>query len=118
MSTDWTLPDDWTDSARDVFLGVLDERPDLAGAELSSLSEAAALHSAADRLDEAARAAGMIATAANGTVVVHPAATESRRHRTAAATILARLASASTGATTNSQRGRNAANARWHGAHK
>lgn len=88
---DWDLPDDWTDAARDVFAEALDERPDLAGADLGALESACALVSAADRLGAVAREAGMISTGSTGQVVVHPAAVEERLSRTAAAAILARL---------------------------
>lgn len=88
---DWNLPDDWTDGARDVFAEVLDDRPDLAGADVGALESACALISAADRLGDVARAAGMVAIGSTGQVVVHPAAVEERLARTAAATILARL---------------------------
>lgn len=90
----WTLPDYWTDSARDLFAEVLAERPDLAGADLGALEGACALVSAADRLGEVARAEGMIATGSAGQTVAHPAAVEERLSRSAAASILARLSPA------------------------
>lgn len=62
----WELPAEWTDGARELFLGVVEQRPDVAGAELGSLEQAAALPSAAERLDEVALAAGMIATGSTG----------------------------------------------------
>lgn len=112
---DWDLPADWTDGARDLFLGVVEQRPDLAGAELGALEQAAALHSAAERLDEVALAAGMVATGSTGQAVVHPAVVESRLARTASAQILARLVLPTAGAKTNSQRARDAARARYGG---
>ena len=112
---DWPLPNEWTDAARDLFLGVIDERPDLAGAELASLEQAAALTSAADTLDTVARAAGMIATGSTGQVIVHPAAVESRLNRTSAAQILARLVLPKVASTAASRRGRRAAESRWRG---
>lgn len=87
----WTLPDDWTDGARDVFAEVVEERPEIAGADLGALESACALVSAADRLGAVARAAGMLALGSTGQTIVHPAAVEERLSRTAAATILARL---------------------------
>jgi hypothetical protein len=107
------LPDHWSSGAQDTYENVLAQRPDLAGAEYSALEQAVELITAADALDAAARAAGMIATGSTGQVVVHPAAIEARLARTAAAQILARLVPAGTGAQTNSQRGRAAARARW-----
>ncbi|GAA4053472.1 hypothetical protein [Agromyces indicus] len=111
---DWILPEGWTESARDLFHEVLDERPELAGAELGALEQACALASAAERLDEVALAAGMIAKGSTGQTIVHPAVVEARLARTAAAAILARLVPAGgAGARTNSQRARDAARARW-----
>lgn len=88
----WTLPADWTPGARDLFAEVIAQSPDLAGAELGSLESACSLISAADRLGEVARAEGMTATGSTGQTVVHPAVVEERLARTAAATILSRLA--------------------------
>ena len=110
----WTLPADWTDTARDLFAGVLDERPEIAGADLGSLEHAAALTSAADRLDEVARAAGMVSTGSTGQVIVHPAVVEARLARTSAATILARLSP--TKSERNTERARRASRARWAGS--
>ncbi len=112
-SDGWDLPDHWTDNARALFGDVIEQRPDLAGANLGELEHAASLTSAADLLDEAARAAGMVATGSMGQTVVHPAAVEARLSRTAAAQILGRLSVPSTGAKTTSQRNRDAARARW-----
>ena len=111
----WNLPPDWTEAARDLFLGVLDERPALAGAELAALEQAAALASSAERLDVVAQAAGMIATGSTGQTTVHPAVVESRLARTAAAQILARLKAPSAVGVTASVRGRKSAAARWNG---
>jgi hypothetical protein len=112
---EWALPADWTDSARDLFHEVLEQRPDLAGAELGSLEQACALTSAAERLEAVALAAGMFAKGSTGQIVVHPAVVEARLARTAAAAILGRLVPATTGAKTSSQRAREAARARWAG---
>jgi len=87
----WTFPEDWTESARELFAEVIAERPDLGGAELGALEHACYLTSAAERLDEIARAAGMVSTGSTGQVVVHPAITEARLQRDSAARILARL---------------------------
>ena len=112
-SNDWAIPPNWTATARDLFLGVIDARPDLAGAELASLEQAAALASAAELLEGVALAAGMVTTGSKLQVIVHPAIVEARLGRTAAAQILARLVSAKSGAKTPSQRGAEAARARW-----
>jgi len=87
----WTFPEDWTESARELFAEVIAERPDLGGAELGALEHACYLTSAAERLDEIARAAGMVSTGSTGQTIVHPAVVESRLQRANAATILARL---------------------------
>ncbi|WP_158863719.1 hypothetical protein [Leifsonia sp. AG29] len=109
----WELPADWTDGARDLFLSVIEQRPDLAGAELGALEQAAALHSSAERLDEVSIAAGMVALGSMGQTIVHPAVAEARLARTASASILARLVPPTAGPMTNSQRGRRAAQARY-----
>ncbi|WP_295125952.1 hypothetical protein [uncultured Leifsonia sp.] len=109
----WELPADWTDGARDLFLSVIEQRPDLAGAELGALEQAAALHSSAERLDEVSVAAGMVALGSMGQTIVHPAVAEARLARVASASILARLVPATAGPMTNSQRGRRAAQARY-----
>ncbi|MFF1635930.1 hypothetical protein [Leifsonia sp. NPDC058248] len=112
-SDDWELPESWTDGARELFLGVIDQRPDLAGAELGSLEQAASLHASAERLDAVAQDAGMIATGSTGQTIVHPAVVEARLARTASAAILSRLVPPTSGPKTSSQRGRDAARARY-----
>lgn len=108
------LPEHWTDGAKDTFENVLDERPDLSGADFASLDQACALISSADLLEEAARDAGPLVKGSTGQLTVNPGLTEARLARTAAASILGRLGVPSkSGAKTNSQRGREAANARW-----
>jgi hypothetical protein len=108
-------PDHWSDAARDAVAEVLDVRPDLDGADLASLREAAELITAADALAAVARAVGYVATGSTGQTVTHPAQVESRLCRTAAASVLARLtAPAAGGAETLSQRQRRLAQKR-HG---
>ena len=110
----WEIPADWTDTARDLFAEVLAERPDLGGADLGALQHAAALTSAADRLDEVARAAGYVSSGSTGQPTVHPAVVESRLARTAAASILNRLSPTTTAR--NTERATRAARARWSGS--
>lgn len=108
------FPAHWTPAARDVVAEVLDVRPDLSGADLASLREAAELVTAADELAEVARTAGHVATGSRGQPITHPATVEARLSRQAAASILARLAAPSSGASmTNTERARQAARARW-----
>lgn len=106
-------PAHWSPSAKDTWDNVLEERPDLAGAEYAALEQAAALISCADLLDAAARESGPLIGGSTGQLVTNPALVEARQARTAAATILARLTRPSAGAKTNSQRGREAARVRW-----
>ncbi|MGN6446299.1 P27 family phage terminase small subunit [Amnibacterium sp.] len=89
---DWAIPDHWTDSARDLFAEVLTENPNLSGADLAALEQVCELASSAEALAAVARAAGYVSTGSTGQTVVHPAQIEARLARTAAATILARLA--------------------------
>lgn len=110
---EWDLPDHWTPSVRDLFAEVLDERPDLSGADLASLEQACELATAADALGEVARAAGYVTTGSTGQVVAHPAQVEARLARTAAAAVLARLAPSR--AVKFTERSRRAARTR-HGA--
>ena len=110
----WTLPEDWTDTARDLFAEVLRERPDLSGADLGALEHAAALTSAAERLDAVALAAGMVSKGSTGQTVVHPAVIEARLARSSAATILARLAP--TQAERRTAQARRAARTRYSGS--
>jgi hypothetical protein len=105
-------PAHWTDGARDTFDNVLEQRPDLAGAEYVALEQAAELICTADRLDAATRETPLT-TGSTGQVTVNPGIVEARLARTAAAGILARLTAPAAGARTNSQRGRDAARARW-----
>ena len=108
------LPDEWTEGAKETFLGIMEERPELSSAEVSQLWQACALESAADALDTVARAAGMTAKGSTGQVVAHPAAVEARHCRTSAAAIFARLVPHD--ASPRSAGARNAARSRWRGA--
>lgn len=106
-------PSHWSKAALDAWHNILDERPELSGAEYAALEQAVELITAADLLDAAARETGPLVKGSTGQLVTNPALVEARQARTAAATILARLATPSAGAKTNSQRGREAARARW-----
>lgn len=107
------LPAEWSPGARDLVGEVLDERPDLAGADLASLWQVGALITSAEALEAVARDAGYVSTGSTGQIVTHPAAVEARLARTAAAGILAKL-SPSAGASRETQ-ARRAARAR-HGS--
>ncbi|PZE71619.1 hypothetical protein [Curtobacterium sp. MCBD17_019] len=99
----WELPDHWSEEARDTFANVLSQRPDLDGADLSQLMQAAELVDYAGKLGAVAARAGYEATGSMGQTVVHGAATEARQARTAAAAILARLSPTETRAQTRSR---------------
>lgn len=105
-------PAHWSPSAVDAFENVLDQRRDLAGAEYAALEQSAELISSADLLEEATRAEPLT-KGSTGQVVVNPGIIEARLARTAAASILARLVPATSGAKTSSQRARDAARSRW-----
>jgi hypothetical protein len=105
------LPASWTDGAKDTFRAVSDERPNMSAAEVAQLWHACALESAAERHDEVALAAGMIARGSTGQPIPHPSAIEARLARSAAAAILAKLQPAAHG--TPSEHARRAARARW-----
>lgn len=107
------LPTSWTDSAVDTFREVLTSRPDLAGPELSALEHACQLQTVAEHLDGVARDAAYAATGSQGQEILHPAVSEARLTRTAAAQILARLTVTSSRTQTSSERARSAARARW-----
>ncbi len=110
------LPESWTASARETFEAVSEECGDsLSSAELAELYHACFLESTAERLDRVAADAGMVARGSTGQTILHPAVTEARLSRTAAAAILARLhrPSAAPAPTAASERGRRAAAARW-----
>lgn len=85
---EWDLPVRWPERARHLFLEVVDETPDLAGAALGSLFQAVDLVATAEALEEVAGSAGYVATGSTGQIVAHPATIESRLARTAAAQIL------------------------------
>jgi hypothetical protein len=92
MTTENDYPEHWSSSAIDTVETVLESRPDLAGPEFSALCQAAELISNADHLDEVARADNYVAHSLKSGPVRHPALAEARLARSAAATILGRLA--------------------------
>lgn len=106
------LPAHRSPGARDTG-NVLDERPDLSGAEFAALEQAVELITTAEALEATFLESGVSAPGSAGQLVVNPGLSESHLARTAAATILNRLVGVKTGALTNSQHGRAAANARW-----
>lgn len=88
---EWDMPGHWSDAAVDAVHNVLRHRPDLAGGDVGALEQAGELITLADGLGDVARTAGLTSTGSTGQVIVHPAVTESRLARTAAAAILTRL---------------------------
>lgn len=107
-------PEHWTESARDAFDNVMAQRPNLEGAEFSSLVQVCELLTSADLLEAEARKTGLLVPGSTGQLTTNPGIVEGRLARTAAASILARLVPPSKGgAMTNSERGRMAARARY-----
>lgn len=116
MTAATAYPEHWPDAVRDVYDSVIEQRPDLAGAEFATLETACELLAAGEAHAVVAREAGGVATGSTGQIVVHPSSVESRLNRTAAAGILARLAPPPTsGRLTASERGRQGAAGRWQG---
>lgn len=107
------LPEAWSDPARETYLAVLGEYPDLTSAQQAALWQAASLESAADHLDAVAQAAGYVSEGSMGQVVIHPAVPEARQARATAGQILQRLAASARSQMTPSDRARRAARARW-----
>ncbi|WP_349426860.1 hypothetical protein [Microbacterium sp. LWS13-1.2] len=91
MTTITDHPSHWPEAVVDTYDGTLDLLPELAGPAFASLVEACELLATAYALDEVATAAGHTSTGSMGQVVLHPAVTEARLVRTAAASILSKL---------------------------
>jgi hypothetical protein len=107
MPSETRYPAHWTDSAIDAIETVLEAQPDLDGPAFAALAQAAELISTADALDEVARAANFVIMGSKGQPAKHPALGEARLARSAAATILGRLAN------TKSQISRRNVRKRW-----
>lgn len=105
-------PDHWSDAARETVEEVLDARPDLSGADVDALEQAAELISLADALTKVAAAAGYVSRSDSGAEVPHRAASEARQARASAAQILARLVDSGADAS-RSAAGRSLARRRW-----
>lgn len=106
------LPNHWSEAAREAADEILAARPDLSGADVAALEQAAELVTLADRLGEVAAAAGYVSRSDAGAETTHRAVTEARLARAQAAAIFARLAD--TGASTDrSSAGRALARKRW-----
>lgn len=106
------FPDHWSPAAREAVEEVLDARPDLSGADVASLEQAAELVTLADALAAVARAAGYVSTGDAGQQTTHRAVTEARQARAQAAAIFGRLGD-STASTDRSAAGRALARKRW-----
>lgn len=85
---EWALPARWPARAVDLFLEVINETPELAGAALGTLFQACDLIATAEALEDVAAAVGYVSKGSTGQIVAHPATVESRLARTAAAAIL------------------------------
>ncbi|WP_353949997.1 hypothetical protein V6K52_10095 [Knoellia sp. S7-12] len=106
------MPAHWQARTRDIFEAVIEEIPDLQGAALATLFEAAELSAAADLLDAYAREHGPMSVGSQGQPTVSPAMIEARLSRTASAAILKSLRTDA--ADTRSTKARRAARVR-HG---
>lgn len=108
----FAMPDHWSAAAYEAVDEVLAGRPDLGGADVAALEQAAELISLADDLSAVARAAGYVSRGDAGQVTTHRAVTEARMARASAATILGRLAEADP-VVDRSAAGRSLARKRW-----
>jgi len=106
-----------SEDARGTLEAVLEEHAAvLDSTAYARLYHAAALETAADRLDAIALAANYMSIGSASQPIIHPAVAEARQARATAASILGRLVPAPTsGRMTASERGRAAASARWSG---
>jgi phage terminase small subunit len=113
------LPSHWSEGAVNTWKAVLEERNDMAAAELAALWTACELITTAEALEASVRDALFVPGSA-GQMVLNPAAAEARQARSVIATVMNRLVgpSAKQGAMTNSQRGQMAARARWSGSRR
>lgn len=105
-------PDHWSAAACEAADEVLAARPDLGGADVAALEQAAELISLADDLSAVARDAGYVSRGDAGQETTHRAVTEARMARAAAAAILGRLAAADP-VVDRSAAGRSLARKRW-----
>lgn len=111
-ATPFHFPDHWSDAAREAAQEILDARPNLSGADVAALEQAAELVTLADRLGEVAAAAGYVSRSDAGAETTHRAVTEARLARTSAAAIFARLVDDNT-AVSRSAAGSALARKRW-----
>ena len=79
---------------RALWRSILEDVPEhmeLTASELHGLRTACRMVDRADELDRIARAEGMMQRGSTGQPILHPAVREARQHRSAAATIVARI---------------------------
>lgn len=118
---DLVLPEHFTDEARDLVEGFLDDLDDDAEVDAltwGALIQAGTLISTADRLDAVARAADYMIEGSQGQQVLHPALQEARQARSTAAATITRLRPKNPGGATKFSGGAGgtaaaAAAARW-----
>ena len=77
------LPASWSSSAREVYLQITEEHPDLDVTTLASLYEACSMLATADSLSGQVEADGLMVPGSKGQPVAHPLVAEARMHRTA-----------------------------------
>lgn len=108
------FPVHWSESAQETVAETLSARPDLGGADLGALEQAAELVTLADALTKVAADAGYVSRGDAGQETTHRAVTEARLARAQAASILARLTVESPAlGGTRSAAGRALARKRW-----
>lgn len=111
------LPESWSESAKETYVQIEAEHPNLDAASLSSLFEACGLFALADALAERVAADGYTVPGSQGQAVAHPLLSEIRLNRVQALGALRSLGLAR-GQSAASQAGAALVSKRWHGARR
>ena len=108
------LPASWSDSAKETFVQIEAEHPDMDATSLAILSEACNLLASADLMQERVDLDGLLTTGSQGQLVAHPLISEVRQARVQALAALKALGLAR-GQSGASQAGAALASKRWTG---
>jgi hypothetical protein len=108
------LPPVWSESAKETYVQIAEEHPNLDAASLSALFEACALFALADALAERVAADGYMVAGSQGQSVAHPLLSEIRLNRVQAMAALRALGLAR-GQSAASAAGAALVSKRWHG---
>ena len=108
------LPSSWSDSARETFVQIEAENPDLDATSLATLSEACNLLASADLMQERVDLDGLVVLGSQGQPAAHPLISEVRQARVQALAALRALGIAR-GQSGASQAGAALASKRWNG---